>query len=534
MSNKKELDFFYGKDIIDDFLPKVGVDPWQTVFWLDAGPHWCERSQFLVWCALMTSDAAEEVVRRGDYYFDLDFWSPGPLVSETKNGIFYKASHNELIKPFVLHEYDEGLCEEFRLYHACQPNSERNRLIIKDESGNSVEIAKIEKNRVQVHLKYLKSFLAISQLHLAIYIDCVRTSDDAEICQLGEKEETGEVGDFRWRRVVGKGLGGFEKGMFSRFSGKIIIKPTSQREAFDRKYRPDVRRDKVEFIIGTDENGENKTFGCNPKYLANRFEVNSNNLKFLTPIHFKKQVLDKYYDEPEKYSVGQGSVRCDGHWLLRADTDHSDKVVVFLGDLYSLPYEEMRHWESHNIPPEGGMSRSYWQNSFECNPTDAEVADLQFRRLYTHFKTEWNKKHGFSPFKEPSEHDSNLLQTLQIPSINSQGIFDEQVLILAKLLIDLINVKEINERFGPFEKNTKSIGKFEKLLGGDYPNTTEAIKFLRSLQDLRSKSSAHIKGSGYEQAVEAMGISLDDKPKAFESILNRATSLLDNMLEHFC
>lgn len=533
MKTEKEFDFFCMKDIVDDFLPKIGKDPWQTVFWKDAGPYYRDEDQFLVWCALMTPDAATEVIQRGDYYFDLDFGPSGPFVGETGDEIFYESSHSQPIKPFVLYEQEEGLCEEFRLYHACKFNLKRDRLTIEDESGNPIEIAKIEGNRIQVHLKYLKSFLAISQLHLAIYIECVRFSNNASICQLEASEEIGEVNDFRWRRIIAKGLGGTHKKMFSRFNGKIIIKPNSQRDAYERKYKSDVKREDVEFIIGVDENGEDITFGCNPKNLANDFGANCNNPRFLTHVHFKKQVLDKYYDEPERYSVEQGYIRCGGHWLLKADIDHPDKVIVFLGDLYILPYEEMSHWRSFNILPEGGISHSYFKNSFECDPTDAKVADLHFRKLYTDFKRQWKEKHGFSPFKEPSEDDSGLLQTLQIPSTNAQKAFDEQVLILTKLLIDLINVKEIDKRFNSSKKDVTSIDKFEKLLG-IYPNAPKAIEFLRALQKLRSKGAAHSKGSSYKKAMEEMNISLDNKPKAFESILNRAIYLLEGILKHFC
>lgn len=533
MVNEKELGIFYGKDIIDDFLPKIGTDIWQTVFWNDAGPHCRNGDRFLVWCALMTQDKAKEISQREDCYFDFDFFTPGPLVSEVHNKISYEPSYHQPIKPFVLYGYDEGLCEEFRLYHACKFNSEGNKLVIEDESGDPIEIAKIERNRVQVHLKYLKSFLGISQLSLAIYVDCVRFSSDEMISQLEKKEERGEAHGFRWKRIIAKQLLSSGYKVISKFTARGIINPISRREAFCRKYGSDARRKKVEFIVGTDENGENITFGCNPKYLANDFGANRNNPHFLTPIHFKKRVLDKYRSEPEKYSVEQGCVRCEGYWLLKADTDHPDKVIVFLGDLNTLPYEEMRHWESCNIPPEGGISCSYFENSFECIPTDAEVADLHFRKLYTHFKRQWNEKHGFSPFKEPSEHDRGLLQMLQIPSRNSQNMFDEQILILTKLLIDLINTKEIDKRFGLSEKDAKSIDKFEKLLG-DYSDTPKVIEFLRALQKLRSKGAAHSKGTSYKKSVEAMNISLDNKPKAFESILSRAISLLGGMLRHFC
>lgn len=529
--NQTELDFFLAKDVIEDFIPKIGKDLWQTVYWLDAGPHWRHGSPFFVGCALLTADAAKKAIQDGGYFTDLEFASHAPSVYKMGSDVVYEPTYNRPIKPFVLDEYDEGLCEEFRLFHACKINAKRNGLVVEDESGNLVEIAKIEKNRVQVHWKYLKSFLAISQLHLEICVDCVRYSSDARIYQLDEKEDKGDVNGFRWRWRNEPKQYRSENKTFSRLVGKTIISPTSRHDAYDRKYGPDTRRDEVKFIIGVDENGEERTFGCNPNYLANNFGANAENPNFLTPVHFRKQVLDKYYDESEKYTVQQGGVWRNDCLLLKADIDHRDKVVVYLGDLFELPYEEMMYWRSYNVLPEGGISRSAFKNDFDCDPTDAEVADICFKRTYTLFKKKWKEKHGFSPFKEPSEHDSSLLQTLQIPSTNSQHAFDDQVLILTKLLIDLIDVREIDRQFVAAEDKEGSIAKFGCLFE-NYPNAVEVTEFFRALQKLRSKGSAHSKGRSYEQAVEAMGISLDNKPEAFESILNTAVRHLENLLKH--
>ena len=515
-----EKEFLECKDILETFIPKIGKEKWQTVYWKDTGIYCRQGSKFAVWCALLTPEAAEKSLNSDDLSFDLDFCSSGPDIgtlysqnAEPEN--YYVPSHNKPIKPFVLVGYDEGLCEEFRLLHQCKLNEEHNSLLIKDESGNPVEIAKLEKDRVEVHLKYLKDFLAISQLHLVIYIDVIRYSKNGMPYQI----DTGMTNGFRWEREIAESPYKMEGDKWcSVFRGKALIAPTSRDEAVEKKYEPDSRCDEVKFIIGTDENGENILSGCNSRIVGEHL--------YLRPVQFKKQVLDKYYDEPEKYSVEEGCVRCNPYWLVRIDNDHTNKVAVFLGDLYQLPYEEMLYWKSFNVPVDGYMSRSNFRNSFECIPTDAEVSDHRFRKNYLAINDYWKEKYHFSLFKKPAEPDKNLLATLQIPGVNSQKAFDEQVLILTKLLVDLINVEELDKRYGPFEKDAKSIQKLES----SFTDLDSFTSQLRKLQQLRSTGAAHTKGKRYQLALKALNITCDDRPRDFSKILETINDCLEDLL----
>ena len=244
---------------------------------------------------------------------------------------------------------------------------------------------------------------------------------------------SGRKGRFRWEQSIAEvsHIMGNEDKWCTWFRGKEVIPPPPSADTIKKKYGADKRRDEIKFIIGTDDNGEDILSGCNIKIVGECF--------YLKKVQFKKQVLDKYYDEPEKYSVEDGCVRCHPHWLLRTDNDHTDKIFVFLGDLYHLPYVEMLHWKSFNVSVEGSISRSNFLRGFECVPANAKVADLKFRRIYPLFNKSWKNTHGFYFFRELSELDNALLDTLNIPSVNSQKVFDEQVLTLAKLLIDSIS-----------------------------------------------------------------------------------------------
>ena len=80
---------------------------------------------------------------------------------------------------------------------------------------------------------------------------------------------------------------------------------------------------------------------------------------------FRREVLAKYFAEPERYSVSDGQLTCLSLWSCQIDNDLPSHVVVFLGDLgRDLPYEERLHWRQFNVSPEGGVRETNFRRSF--------------------------------------------------------------------------------------------------------------------------------------------------------------------------
>jgi hypothetical protein len=112
-------------------------------------------------------------------------------------------------------------------------------------------------------------------------------------------------------------------------------------------------------IIATDTSGRPIRHTCNPEKLANYFDKNPNAPQYLTPVFFGAEVLAKYYDDTRKYSVEDGYLRCGSLWGLQVDNDHTDVVVVFLGDLgRALSETERNYWLSFDITREGRTIQS--------------------------------------------------------------------------------------------------------------------------------------------------------------------------------
>ena len=289
-------------------------------------------------------------------------------------------------------------------------------------------------------------------------------------------------------------------------------------------------RDYVEFIIDANDSGEVTTYTSDPDALANFFGANPDAPNFLTQVHFKKDVLDKYFQKPSKYSVESGIVRCGYEWGLPVDNDHDDKVCAWLGDLGGVPYDEQLHWRAYNIPPSGTLSATFYANQILVEPTDSRRPEHLFRRSYDHLQKECGKHLGWCLLIPLVFEDSHHLQTLRIPSTEEQREFDELVLSLTKILIDSINVREMRkvssrkDRYGA----VSGISLLETMCDEfGIEGYKIHIEFLRKLQKLRSSGVAHRKGKNYRRAVKDLGMEGNNFRMASSTILQHATDMLD-------
>ena len=332
-------------------------------------------------------------------------------------------------------------------------------------------------------------------LHLAVYVESVRYSQ-TRLTDVPENERRREQAgnSLRWRRTVADCdlKEGFET--FSRLIGKAILAPPARSEAGGSPFTEDDKRPEVTFIVDVDRNGNNIESTSNPHKLDDHSGANSGTRDYLTPVYFRREVLAKYYLEPERYSVSDGRLSCMHLWSCQIDNDLDSYIVVFLGDLgRDLPYEERLHWRQFNVPPDGGVSETNFRRSLLAQPVDAKAPDLRFRREYSDLMIEWERAQGWSLFLPLSPGDEHVLETIRVPVTNSQAEVDEQIIHLTKLLVDSLNEKELEARAKDLEKGTKGIGKLAGFLEAtQFAQRQPVVQFLRDLQTLRSTGSARV------------------------------------------
>ncbi len=531
-------------DIVDVLLPTIGKRAWETLYEIkDSG-----LDRFAIWCALLTQDAANRSLERNEW--DLSIGSGRPCFTKYFKGRhetvqYERFGSDEGVRPLVLHRsfndafpsYEE-LDEEFRLYHNLAEDKARSGLLLSfDSSGRQVEVARIAPSHVTVRLRELRQFQAATGLHLAIYVDSVRHSCiNPTSVPSGELDRL-EVGQgFRWHRRIDVPFHDTEAKLFSRLLAKVILAAPDRTKAGVWPFAEPDPKKYVAFVISTDEDGEEVEHSCNPGLLGNYFGANPKAPNYLTPVHFRREVLEKYFAEPDRYTVEDGYLRCLSLWGCQIDNHHPSRVIAFLGDLgRDLPYEEQMHWRQFNIPPEGGMSETSTRRSFLGEFADAEAADLRFRTIYQSVQSGWKEVQGWPLFLEPSPGDDHLLDTVRIPVTSSQPELDLQLGALAKLLVDSLNEKDLAARAGNLPDGVKGIGKLEGFLATTAcPEPEGILQTLRDIQALRSTGSAHRKGSGFRRVLERLGLNDSSPAETVKVMLERVISGLELLHKHYC
>jgi hypothetical protein len=519
------------EDVIRDYIPSIGMQQWQVIYQsTEPSPD-----TFTVFSALVPR--ARLSVALSHESWDLSIGDELPGLNQSG-----KAKKND-IRPLVIfrHFHDAWssyleICEEFRHFHDLAEDRERGTFLAFDESGYPIEVIRLQPKRAEISLSYLLQFLTATHLHLALFFDVRRFSLIA-LEDIPEAERQLQYTDDRscYLRHVGLSFNPSFR-TFSRVVGKVVIAAPPVEKRRKRPFRERKSDPEISFVIGVNPDGTLREFTSYADKLSNYFGANPDAPHYLTPVYFRKQVLSKYYADPDRYSISDGELACLDLWSLSIDNDHSTHVNAFLGDLgKALPYHERLHWKQFNVPPEGDISDTNFRRSFLGEFAPPEAADLVFRSEYRNLSRAWLETMAWPLYLEPEAGDEYLLTTIRVPVTSSQLEFDQQVLTLTKLLVDSLNEQALLTQAGPGEMGEKGITKLERFLASRaFSQTTEVIKFLRDLQALRSATAGHRKGKQYDKLLAKLGYDAHRKPELIERLLREAVGILRTLSEHFC
>ncbi len=526
-----ELDFM---NFVDkkEFFESEGNDIWIYLYKANKD----SKEDFVIYSCLLAKNYIPESLNDTNWDYSITY------------------SHSsKTIRPILTKRHFHGIkqdywevAEEIRLFFNLFEDKQNRKFIYINDNGDEEEVIIFEEENVKIKRLFLKEYLHAKKLVLAQFFDGIRYSEK-DLSELGTEKvnENKKGNNFTYHRILNNNEFHINeyKSVASVIGKKIITTPPTFKTIVfseEKKYET--------FIIGIDENGKNIEFTCDENYLANYFGKNAGNPNYLASIFFKKEVLDKYYGNHEKYSVSDGYLNCSGLWGLRMDNSHNDIVMVFLGDLGQLSYEEQKYWKIYNIP-DGKMSSSSFKRNFMAEFCDPDTADLVFKQKFKIFQENWHKKYGdylFLPLKKEDEH---CLGALRIPTKESQQEFDEMVLFVNKIIIDSINVKEIQKDLikdtdseeikskikqdfiliTTGENKDKGINILIKYLAQVHKVQFPEMKtFLKNLQKLRSTGSVHRKGDDYEEAKKNFQLN-GNFIEVFEKILIECISILNTL-----
>jgi len=511
-------------------VEKHGEENWVTVYQntpINGGDH-----DGGMYCALVSPDKADGALSQNGW--DLMVGAGGPGFStfhrKKKKITRYYTNADEgylrLVLNRTFHDRKEDyieILEEFRLFHNLYHDQKTSKYLTFDDAGDEVDVIKVTQNEVQIRRGYLRSFMAARQMHLLLYFELTKHFKDDMDFSADESN-----GILKYTIFSGKS---YSKGYksFARILGKKLIRC----EAVEKCGIWPFEREKTfqDFVIDGDDDAP-KIFTCNPDLLANYFGANPNAPHYLTPVFFRKEVMQKYYGSSE-YEISDGCLSRRGAWSLRFDNNSPNHVSAFLGDLGNdLPEKEQVYWKSFNIFPDGRrISQTNFQRSFMGNFFGPENPEHKFKNKFIKLQRHWYGAYGWHLFLPLSEKDAHFFSSIHSMLTSEQAEFDAQMLALTKVTIDSLNTKELRKLLEVKDPELKSIALADMLLNKiNASNGTCHIGLLRGIQSVRSTGVAHRKGTEYDKAIAKLDINENNYQAEFDQLLCGLVDLFDEIL----
>ena len=507
-------------------------------------------SKHYIYCALISSADIEKALSVSTWDMEFSQDMPSGMISnkggrEVREYLRYGVDNG--VEPLIIgrnfhrvrDDYRE-ISEEFRLFHNLYHDRKTDQYIKIDEDGNEEVVVVVEPNHVRIRLKEIRQFLAIKEMHLAIQFIFSETSTQT-LEELGftAGDEDSQDNLMHWMQRFGDLDGIGNCNAFSRLVGKRLVEPLPKAKSGFWPFAKVSEVKYASFIIDVNENGEEIIYTANPDKLKTPADpknirgVDKEAPSYLTPVHFHKKVLEKYYQEPSKYTVEDSLLRCGSLWCMYIDNHHDDIVCAWLGDLgRDLPYSEQTHWHQYNVPPTGGVSQTHFAHQLRAQFANSDRPEYIFKQRYDDLQKASQTHLGWQWLLPLHTADAHHLQSLRIPVTDEQRDFDSLVLSLAKILIDSLNEKSLRkliscEKQEEF-KDKRGIALLEAVLHlNELEGADVHVAFLRKLQNLRSSGSAHRKGRNYLKIAEHFGVENQSLRHVFANILNSASDTLD-------
>lgn len=560
MYNKELQRIFEQKEIIDYIDNNIIDNQWITI----SGDFVVDGCDLAIWSGLVSVPYESNIKK--DFSWDVHRGDGVPSIVGFKEDYSYeKSTLDEGLEALVYYRCFNGvkddyveLSQEFVLFYNLCNDKKHNKYLYLKDSGEFEEVVAIDNiNQIKVRTNYLFNFLAVKQMKLVIYFDS-RFIYEVEESKAQLKSFKYEISNYKWCYFASGNVDRFSKRKYiSRLCGKRIV-DYPNKEYDDILDFPE-KNEYVEYIVGQGLDGENIYYSCNHNKLNNYFNANPESPLFLTPVYFKKQVLEKYYSNTSLYSIDEGCIECKGMWHLPFDDHASNVVTVYLGDLGScLPYDEQLYWKSFNTDecPDGNTISPYTLElnknlDYKVNNKVSKVSALRDNlgsweaestrvdyvlvRKLRKVNNAWKSSHGWELFKSLSKDDEYIIGQIRVPLNNSQNEFDSLVGKLAKILVDSLNKNELEGALSDgVREDFKDKGSitffYEFLKLKSFENITDNIKVLHDIQDLRSYGIAHRKGKKYEKVIKRQKIDKDNLAEEYLHKLRECIRFLDYLL----
>lgn len=479
----------------------------------------------------------DKILSHGGWDFSKGDGFPG-FVTNGEETRYAKGDKLPEFEPLVIYRHYYGvvpdelhISEEFRLLmNLWQDPKSGDYHEIKDDGSKELAI-KVKDKRIEVRTPLLKCYMAARQLDAVLFIDTrVSVEYAGDVADSSDLKFEGQIGDelMYLSRSVGRSpLSDARVG--SLVFAKRILPAPPQETCGIWPWDEDDPADYPEFIIDEDEYGKPVKYTCDPDLLANYFGKNPDAPHYLTPVFFKPEVLQRYYDDSDLYTVSDGRLSCASMWGVKIDNGNPNCVVVFLGDIgRDIPASHRTHWLSYNVSPTQRMSDVGVRRAFFGQFADSENPEHRFKLAYNQLQNSWEEHWGWQLHRKAEGQDAGVLQRLRIPVNDTDAELRAQLINLALVLVDYLNEKQVASYLSD-TKGDKGIAKLKKFLTAQsYRHTERDVRLLQRIQRMRSRIAAHSSGSGGQAYLEEE-LGKDTPQEYIARLMTEATQMLDDL-----
>jgi hypothetical protein len=509
--------------------------------WLERdvyGGYWVPIGQLGGWLgpvacpSLVRTESDDAVLADGDW--PLQFGSAQPEVWETfsgdarsRNAVLHpsKQTENSQFLPFVAHFDPFGKpswlepVQSFVLYWQAWPRHDSNGTITwfeeRDDSRPSALARWIVRDFrdgvttgvLEVRRDRLMTFLGSFSYDLAIYYED-STSAPALLHGWSDEGRDQSRSWRAWATLVHPDVRAVVRAV------TLIKRPPYEDlvEVSDRR--------SLKFVIGSDQHGQPVSGSCPPD-------------EFLTPVFFRNEVLERYYQDPSTFTVEEDLVRGGRQWLLSIAPTGRGTIQAWLGDINQLPESVQQHWQAYAVPDEGVPEwrlRRDLLGQFTESIDEGPIADL--RRSLSKANASAVARYGELLFSVTDDVHAESVRTLRVPANESTTSFLEQVRTLAILVVDHLNSRFLDaagvppDSEGTLKRAALLLGMNE---GQELSRAKERLRGLYAVQSVRSNVAAHRTGPKADQTLARAGISRMDLPAGFVRLVEGATESIDNL-----
>ena len=461
---------------------------------------------------------------KGEYIKELMHWDAGPgstwgYSATYKDG---KPSRHTICPPFdgkilqyaqpltffryfEANKYQDGYTELLQqLTHLLGIHrvSERRSYCKLNEDGDIEDVVKIhdEKDESVVSIKKdsLDFYLYLTKSIVIRFYDLVRTYK-VDFPMLNDSRTEGDIirdKEEIYSRIVtvNNSKGRPDLSLLRGF--QIIRNRKSWKNLIGHKKK------KYETFIAFDwKNNKIAKCSCDPSRLSNYF-IASEKPYGTTPAFFKPDVLLKYKQNPEKYTLQERSISCRNSWNLKTfDINKEGQVHTYLIYLSMLPYSEQKYWKSFNEKPKSNISKRAIQTDFKANWNFAYNPLNELKKNLANFPNVNNAISVEKIWEMPSGENMIHYDQLNYVVSDSRKEWQDEILNLAKVLIEGFNnkyLKKLSKHLNCYNSEYGSIRILRECLKAkkiDVDIINNIISPLKNLQDLRTNEVAHLRTS---------------------------------------